>query len=77
MKPQHTKKQLRKISPPDYNYGGFWNGLYHFIKGDYKTGFTEIAANDEDLINGNLEYFAKNGYTRIASSQPTLELHER
>ena len=43
MRPQHTKKHLRKISPPDYNYGGFWDGLYHFIKGDYKTGFTEIA----------------------------------
>ncbi len=63
--PKHTKTTLRAMSPPDFTYGGYWDGLYHFIKGDYSTGFVDMAANDEDLTNGNLEYFSANGYTRM------------
>ncbi len=53
------------MSPPDFTYSGYWDGFYHFIKGDYRTGFIDISANNEDLANGNLAYFADNGYTRI------------
>jgi len=62
---QYTKQQLRDMSPPEYHYGGYWDGLYRFQKGDYRKGFTLVSANTEDLTNGNLEYFADNGYTRM------------
>lgn len=67
-----NKEQIKKIKLPDgFRYSGEWNGLYHFIKeirkadGSYAGYFLTISANEEDLLNGNLDFMLDKQLTRV------------
>lgn len=38
-------------------------GRHFFISGNYREGFKEILATDEDIENGNLDFFIEHGYS--------------
>lgn len=59
------KTICRVLAPEGWSYGGFDNGLYHFQKGNYQTGFTEMNLLAEDLEAKNIAFMIKHHLTRI------------
>ena len=51
---------MTNVNGSGYSWGGFWDRKHHFIKGDYKTGFLHIKANEQDLENGNIDFMTAN-----------------
>jgi hypothetical protein len=59
-----NKELLRSLAPAGWNYGGYWNKYYHYIKetNDYK--YIELRVIATDLIDGNILNMIKYGVTR-------------
>lgn len=64
---KHPKAHYRAMNFNGYVWTG-WDadeakgeGRHCFQRGNYREGFTEILATDEDLENGNMEYFVQHG----------------
>lgn len=64
---KHAKSHYQAMNYSGYIWGG-WDqdeakgeGRHFFQRGNYADGFTVILATDEDLENGNMEYFVKYG----------------
>jgi len=66
--------------PSDLAYTGFWDGLHHmqrqtpvYYKDEHGNVtksmshylYADIAFDDEDVENGNIVYFVRNGFTRF------------
>ena len=62
---KYSKQQCRNLAPHGFVYGGYWDKLYHFIKGNSRMGFFDTACNQSDIDNGNLVYMAEHGLTRV------------
>jgi len=46
-----------------YYWVGYWDKFHHFVK-QIGNKWAEIRATDTDIDNGNLDFFAKRGFTR-------------
>lgn len=69
MKPISNHKQIcRDLAPNDFHYAGFWDGYYHFQRGDYSEGFTLMSCLEEDLCPENLQSMADKGLTRAITN---------
>lgn len=58
------KAHCRNIAPKPYHYAGFWDGLYHFTKGNNMKGFLTVACNESDLKDGSLQVMARDEISR-------------
>lgn len=55
----------RFIAPDGFRYSGYWEGHYHFVKGDNRTGFETLSCLESDITDGNYQVMADEGLTRI------------
>jgi hypothetical protein len=55
---KHSKAHYQSLNYNGYTWTGFWNKKHHFSKPEGK-GFACIKATEEDLENGNIEFFAE------------------
>lgn len=64
-----NKSELKQFKHNGYEWGGRINADTHFfvrpVKKDWQVvGYKEMKVTEEDLLNGNFEYFAENNLTR-------------
>jgi hypothetical protein len=59
-----NKELLRSLAPEGWEYGGYWDKYYHYIKrtDDYK--YIELRVIAKDLIDGNINEMIECGVTR-------------
>lgn len=75
---EHPKPYYQAIvlSDAGYSWGGWWDNRHHFIKrpgyydGKRQEGYAEIECTEEQITNGDLEFFIKHGL-----SYPVSEDH--
>lgn len=58
------KQICSRIAPNGWRYGGFDEGYYLFVTGDYSKGFKEMKCLEDDLTADNLKLMAEYGLTR-------------
>lgn len=58
------KQVCSRIAPTGWRYGGFDEGYYLFVTGDYSKGFKEMKCLENDLTADNLKIMAEYGLTR-------------
>lgn len=56
------------LSMPNHN-GFSWSryerGLHHFVKGDYESGFKDVAVRESDIEDGSWKFMLDKGVSRI------------
>lgn len=59
----HPKSHYMALSYDGYGWGGFWDGLHHFIK-KTATGYLDSAVSESDLTDGSWTFLCQYGLTR-------------
>ena len=61
---KQVKSYYQQLSHNGYVWVGFWANLHHFTKGDYNTGFYDVAVLESEIEDGSWKWYCDNGYTR-------------
>lgn len=59
----HPKSHYMSLEHAGHKWGGFWDGLHHFVK-KTPTGYFDAAVSESDLTDGSWEFMCERGFTR-------------
>ena len=67
---KQPKSFYKSLNHAGYAWGGFWDGMHHFVKhgyhdGAYITGYLEAKVSESDIEDGSYTFMLDNELTRV------------
>jgi len=58
------KQYYKNLKHNSFEWAGFWDNFHHFVKGNNRTGFLDIAVTQQDIADNSWWWFCDNEITR-------------